>query len=656
MTIIHRKFPVGAEVVPSGVHFRIWAPDATRVRVIFEQASGYLDKLEQTGKDGRPLAFDLNKELNGYWSGLAVDAGAGVLYRFDIGHHQYYPDPVSRYQPQGPHGPSLVVDCESFRWSDHHWRGIAENGRIIYEMHIGTFTKEGTYLAAARELPELVALGITVIQLMPLAEFDGEFGWGYDCVGFFAPYHAYGTPDELKYFIDCAHNLAIGVILDVVYNHVGASGCYLQVFAKDYFSSRYKSEWGEGFNFDGANNAAVREFVINNAVYWIREYHFDGFRLDATQQIFDASEKHIIAELVEESRKAAGNRTLYVVAENEPQHCRLVQPVTQNGFGVDGLLNDDFHHSAAVALKGYREAYFLDYLGNPQEFISAVKYGYLYQGQWYAWQKQKRGTPSLGIAQSAFIHFLQNHDQIANTGLGRRLHTYANAGSYRALTTLLLLGPAVPFLFQGQEFCASTPFLYFADHNPELAEQVHKGRTEFLQQFSSLASAEMSTYLCRPEDYSVFSRSKLDFAERETHADAYNLHKDLLRLRRQDPLFSQCESTGIDGAVLAANAFALRFFSRNGTEDRLLLVNLGVDLSLSPIPEPLLAPPVDADWKILWSSEHPRYGGHGIVPQKNDHTWIMPGHAAVVLCPHSEESINPHLSESKIGKKEHSEP
>lgn len=625
MTIIRRRFPVGAELVEGGIHFRLWAPKASSVKVV----------LDDPEKPDHPAVIDLTPEIGGYWSALVAAARPGMLYRFDLGSpDQLYPDPVSRYQPEGPYGPSLIIDPSRFNWTDQRWQGISEQGRVLYEMHIGTFTKEGTYRAAAQQLTELAELGITVIQLMPLAEFDGEFGWGYDGVNFYAPYHVYGSPEDLRHFVNEAHNLGIGVILDVVYNHCGASGCFFPAFSAEYFSVAYKSEWGAVFNFDGENNKPVREFIISNAVYWITEFHFDGFRLDATQQIFDASKDHIIAALAREARRAAGDRRLYIIAENEPQHCHLVFPSETQGYGLDGLLNDDFHHSATVVLKGSREAYFLDYKGEPQEFISASKYGYLYQGQWYSWQKQKRGTPTFGLKSDTFVHFLQNHDQVANTGLGKRLHTVSSPAVYRAFTALLLLGPGTPLLFQGQEFCADSPFLYFADQEGDLAEMVHKGRSEFLQQFPSLAVPEMADYLLRPNDPSAFIRSKLDFGQREQHASAYQLHKDLLRLRREDPVFSQRELAGIDGAVLASHAFVLRYFSQDGRLDRLLMMNLGSDLPLSPIPEPLLASPVGTAWEILWCSEHPQYGGHGTVPLHTDNKWVLPGFTAVVLQPY----------------------
>jgi len=626
MATIHRNYSVGPEVLPTGgVHFRVWAPDATQVHLIL----GKPDHLED-----RPSTVEMEEEGAGYWSVRVASAQAGMWYFYDVGKPDLYPDPASRFQPGGPHGASQIVDASSYVWRDTQWRGISARNRVIYEMHIGTFIAEGTYIAAARELTELAQLGITVIQMMPVVEFAGKFGWGYDGVDLYAPYHHYGTPDELRYFIDCAHDPGIGVILDVVYNHCGSVGCYLQEFSQHYFSSRYKSEWGATFNFDGDQSAPVREFIIENAVYWIREFHFDGFRLDATQQIFDSSRDHIVAELVWEARKAAGDRTLYIIAENEPQQCHYLYSREHQGFGLDGLLNDDFHHAATAALKGFREAYFYDYRGSPQEFVSALKYGFLYQGQWYAWQKQPRGTPSFGISIDRFIHFLQNHDQVANTGFGKRLHTAAHPGLYRAFTALLLLGPATPLLFQGQEFCADSPFLYFADHQGEFADQVFKGRNEFLQQFSSLADSNSTAYLTRPDDVAVFQKSKLDFSQRIEHAEAYNLHRDLLRLRREDPVFSGAELAGVDGSVLSDKIFMLRFFSRDASQDRLLLINLQGDFPLSPIPEPLLAPHPETRWQLLWCSEHPRYGGRGMVQPQTDENWILPGFAAVVLQPH----------------------
>jgi maltooligosyltrehalose trehalohydrolase len=592
--------------------------------------------LEGSSATGRsPRSITLTPEDQGYFSGEVPEAGAGTLYRFRLdGDEALYPDPASRFQPEGPHGPSQVVDPGEFRWTDGQWRGTSLKGQVIYEMHIGTFTREGTWAAAARELPELARAGITLLEVMPVAEFMGRFGWGYDGVDLFAPTRLYGTPDDFRRFVDQAHGVGIGVILDVVYNHFGPDGCYVSKFSKDYFTDRYENEWGEAINFDGPNAGPVREFFIANAGYWIDEFHLDGLRLDATQSIHDGSPEHILAAISRRVREAARGRATVIVAENEPQQVRLVKPIEQGGYGLDVLWNDDFHHSAMVALTGHNEAYYHDHLGTPQELVSAVKWGYLFQGQYYSWQKQRRGTPALKLPAPLFVNFIQNHDQIANSGRGERAHKLTSPALYRAMTALMLLTPGTPMLFQGQEFCASSPFLYFADHKPELAESIRKGRAAFLAQFPTLATPQMQARLADPGDIDTFERSKLDLSERERHRQAYDLHRDLLRLRREDAVFSAQRSDWMHGAVLCPTAFLLRFISEDD-DDRLLFVNLGCDLHFNPAPEPLLAPPENARWEVLWSSEDSRYGGHGTPPLdiESDDNWRVPGHATVVLYP-----------------------
>jgi maltooligosyltrehalose trehalohydrolase len=619
--VLHcRRLPVGAETVSGGgVHFRVWAPAARRVEVVLEAGPG------------APAAIELEAEAKGYFSGLASEAGPATLYRFRLGPGLHVcPDPASRYQPAGPHGPSQVIDPSLFTWTDDGWPGVRLPGQVLYEMHIGTFTPEGTWAAAIRELPELRRVGLTVLEIMPLAEFPGRFGWGYDGVAPYAPTHLYGAPDDLRRFVDQAHALGLGVILDVVYNHMGPDGSYLSQFSSQYSTDRYPNEWGRSLNFDGPGAEAVREFFIGNAGYWIDEFHFDGLRLDATQTIHDASPDHVIAAVVRRAREAARGRDVIVVAENEPQNVRLVEPPSENGFGMDALWNDDFHHTARVALTGCREGYYTDYQGTPQELISAVKWGFLYQGQRYSWQNKPRGTPTLALPPATFIAFLQNHDQVANTLRGARLHQIADPGVYRALTALLCLAPSTPMLFQGQEFGASSPWLYFADHEGDLGRQVRKGRAEFLSQSPSVAAAVR--HLPDPLDPATFQRCKLNPAERDPQAPLYTLHRDLLALRREDPVFRSQQPHSLDGALLTPQAFVLRFFGR-AAGDRLLLLNLGADVRLDPAPEPLLAPPRGGAWRLVWSSEEPRYGGHGTAPVVTEAGWYLVGHAAVVLEP-----------------------
>jgi maltooligosyltrehalose trehalohydrolase len=620
-----RLLPVGAEVIPDeGVHFCVWAPRREQVEVVLESGPG------------APGSLPLNAEPGGYFSALVPAAGAGTRYRYRLdGEESLYADPASRFQPDGPHGPSEVVDPTAFAWTDANWAGVGGAGEVVYELHVGAFTPEGTWAAAGERLADLADLGVTVLEVMPVADFPGRFGWGYDGVNLFAPTRLYGTPDDFRRFVDRAHAAGIGVILDVVYNHLGPDGNFLTQFAERYFTSRYETDWGEPLNFHDRGAGPVREFFIANAAYWIREFHLDGLRLDATQNIYDTHEgqEHIVAEVARAARQAAGGRAIYVVAENESQDATLVRPPEAGGFGLDALWNDDFHHSAMVALTGRKEAYYSDYLGNPQEFVSAAKWGFLYQGQHYAWQKKRRGTPSLDLPARAFIDFVQNHDQVANSARGARIHRLTSPGRLRAMTALLLLGPATPMLFMGQEFASSSPFLYFADHAPELAEQVSRGRRAFLAQFASLALPELQADIDDPADPETFLRCKLDFSDRERNAEIYALHRDLLRLRREDAVIGGARRGGVDGAVLSGDAFVLRYFGEGG-DDRLLLVNLGRDLRFSPAPEPLLAPPSASRWRVLFSTEEPEYGGTGTPsPESEDGQWQMAGEAATLLAP-----------------------
>ena len=614
-----RRLPVGAEALGNGVHFRVWAPDHRRLDLVLLE-------------DGGERLVELGREDEGYFSGFVAGPGPGARYRYrTVGAQHDWPDPASRFQPEGPHGPSEVVDPAAFEWSDAGWAGARLPGQVFYELHVGTFTPEGSFAAAAKELATLAETGITAVELMPVAEFAGPFGWGYDGVAFFAPCHRYGRPDDLRRFVDRAHQLGLAVLLDFVCNHLGPEGGYLNCYARDYFSRSHRTDWGDAFNFDGARSAPVREYFLACAAHWVGEYHVDGFRIDATQDIHDDSREHFLAALVRHARRAAGGRDILLVAENEPQHTRLVRPPAQGGYGLDALWNDDFHHSARVALTGLREAYYSDHRGAPQEFVSAAKRGYLFQGQWYAHQGKRRGTPTAGLAPAAFVNYLENHDQVANSGSGERLHRLAAPGSWRALTALLLLMPGTPLLFQGQEFGSSRPFLYFADPDGKLRTGVNRGRAEFLAQFPSLATPEMQERLACPSARETFERCRLDPAERAGNTAARALHRDLLRLRREDRVF-RAQGAGLDGAVLAQQAFVLRFFGEAG-DDRLLLVNLGAELRLESVPEPLLAPPPAARcWRPLWSSEDPRYGGSG-TPPLDTGPWRIPARAAVVLAP-----------------------
>jgi maltooligosyltrehalose trehalohydrolase len=600
-----------------GVHFRVWAPARRKVEVIIDGA-----------------ATALTGEKDGYHAGMVAGAGPGTLYKYRLDGSDSFPDPASRFQPQGPHGPSEVIDTEAFRWTDASWRGVSMRGQVIYELHIGTFTHEGTWQSATERLPSLAELGVTVLEVMPVSEFPGRFGWGYDGVDPYAPYHGYGRPEDFCAFVDRAHHLGLAVILDVVYNHMGPDGNYLGQYSPDFFSKKHVTEWGEAINFDGANSGPVRDFFADNAAYWVRDYHLDGLRLDATQSIFDDSSAHILREIGERVREAAAGRKTIVVGENEPQETKLVRASADGGYGLDALWNDDFHHSAMVALSSHNDAYYTDYLGTPQEFVSAAKYGYLYQGQRYKWQKKRRGKPAFGLPPEAFITFIQNHDQVANSARGVRAHQLSSPGRLKAITALMLVGPGTPMLFQGQEFAASSPFLFFADHAPKLARLVAEGRREFHHQWRALRLPEMEQCFAPPHERATFERSKLDWSERERHRSTWELHRELLRLRRDDPVLSKQEPRGVDGAVLSSDAFVLRFFSAEHG-DRLLVINLGRDLHLDPAPEPLLAPLEGFSWRTRFSTEHPRFGGCGTTAPDSEDNWRIPGEAALFLEPGS---------------------
>ena len=605
-------------MVADGADVRVWAPGHRKVTLVIESGA----------RSGREIA--LERRDGGYHAALVPGLVAGTHYRFRLGDDPaLLADPASRYQPDGPFGPSQIVD-PSFAWSDASWRGIAAERHVLYELHLGTFTHEGTWSAAAAWLDYLAELGVTTLEIMPVAEFAGRHGWGYDGVNLFAPCRRYGTPDDMRRFVDRAHGAGLAVILDVVYNHFGPAGNQLPSWSPAYQSDR-SNEWGVGFNFDGASSAAVRELAITNAGYWIDEFHLDGLRLDATQAIHDRSPDHIVGAIARAARAAGGGRRIFIVGENEPQDTGLLAPP----FELDALWNDDFHHAARVAATGVREGYLQDYRGSAQELVAAVKHGFLYQGQHYAWQRGPRGGSTRGVARNRLVHFLENHDQIANVGFGERLLALSDAATLRALTAVLLLAPGLPMLFQGQEHAAGEPWRFFVDHAPPLAAAVRDGRARFVAQFPRLATPEAQAALAAIADPTVeatFRGCVLDPRHRRLDHPWVALHRDLLRLRRDDPAFTDPRPEALDGAVLTERAFALRYQQPDPLRDRLMLVNLGPTFTAASLAEPLIAPVANTAWRLIWSSEDPRYGGHGTPPPVTAQLAI-PARAAIVLAP-----------------------
>jgi maltooligosyltrehalose trehalohydrolase len=617
VAVVHNQKSVfvptlGAIVSDGLVTFRAWAPAQKRVSVVIENQR----------------EVPLSKDDEGYFSAVVPEGAADQRYWYRLA-EGLRPDPASRFQPDGPLGPSVVVDPRSYQWRDDKWWGApVPHEHVIYEMHIGSFTPEGTWHAAERHLPELADLGITTLEVMPIAEFSGRFGWGYDGVNLFAPFHLYGTPDDVRRFVDAAHTAGLAVILDVVYNHFGPVGNFLRDFAPAFFGK--PGEWGDTINYDGKDAAQVRAFVIENAAYWISEFHFDGLRFDATHGIHDESPEHVVSEMCRAARAAAGARRVFLVGESESQDTRLLREGGPYSDGLDALWNEDWHHAAFVALTGRREAYFTDYEGSASEFVSMARHGTLYQGQWYSWQRQPRGGYALGLPGASFVCFLENHDQVANTGLGLRLYQHVDHARWRALTTLLLVGPQLPLLFQGQEFASQQPFTYFADHEGDLAEAVREGRLQFLSQFPALAEPEMQMLIARPNDSAAYQACKLQRNASDTRRTwTIKLHRDLLKLRRSDPVLARLgtRDVAVESAAPTNGLVLIRYISQAG--HRLLIVNLSHDV-LSSMNDALFAPPPTHRWQPMWTSEHPDYGG-GVPGFVETGRWPIRGGSATIL-------------------------
>lgn len=625
---VSRRLPIGAEVQSAarGTHVRVWAPEHAKVTLVV------------AGPEPRELV--LGREPDGYHAGFAPGLGAGARYRFRLGDDPaLYADPASRFQPEGPFGPSEIIDPAAFAWTDAEWRGIAPARHVLYELHVGTFTPEASWNAAAEALDYLADLGITTLEVMPVGDFAGRHGWGYDGVNWFAPFRGYGTPDDFRRFVDRAHARGLAVILDVVYNHFGPAGNYMFVWSPSYKTDQ-TNDWGDTLNFDRAGSAGMRELVIANAGYWIDEFHLDGLRLDATQTIHDRSPEHVITALARRAREAGRGRHIFLVGENEPQDAALLAPPV----GLDALWNDDFHHTARVALTGVIDGYLHDYRGTPQELVSAIKRGFLYQGQLYPWQRNPRGTPTRGLSRRHFVQFLENHDQTANLGFGERLPSVTAPASLRAMTAVLLLSPELPMLFQGQELGARQPWRFFADHDEALHKPIREGRARFEAQFQRIATPESQAALSDPCAELTFRRCVLDPRERRRDNPYVRLHRDLLRLRRDDPAFTDERLEALDGAVLSDQVFALRYFQDDPLRDRVVLVNLGPTFVQPIAPEPLLAPPTGTGWTLLWSSEDPRYGGHGTPTPFSRTRLAIPARAAIVLAPSATATLRVELS------------
>lgn len=564
---------MGATPIPRGVRFKVWAPKPKRVEV----------ELLETGE-----RVALERGDGDVWSALVAQARPGTRYWYRLDGRLARPDPYSRSQPDGPHGPSAVVDPDAYRWRDENWRGQGIRGLVIYQVHVGTATPEGTFDSLIGQLPRIKALGANAIEPLPVAEFPGRRNWGYDGVDLFAPAHVYGGPEAMKRFVDAAHQHGLGVILDVVYNHFGPDGNYLRDFAADYFTERYHTPWGEAINYDGPRARWVRKLVIDNACYWLHEYHVDGLRLDATHVIYDRSEQHVLAELTQTVRATLPPaRQIALTAETHENDVRYLKPVEAGGFGFDAVWADDFHHSLRRYLAGDHEGYYADFAGTLDEVARCIEQGWLYEGQPTPRSafERKRGTPARDRPAWQFIFTLQNHDQVGNRAFGERLNHQIDADTFRAASTLLLFLPYTPLLFMGQEFGATSPFQFFTDHTAELGKLVTQGRRKEFQAFSAFADPATRDRIPDPQAESTFLASKLRLEEANLPpgTEIQALSRRLLDLRRSDPVLSVQDRSAMEAKARSHDVLAVRRWRtiaapqerKDSLAERLLLVNFG---------------------------------------------------------------------------------
>ena len=545
--------------------FRLWAPRPAGVDLVL-------------GDRRIPMArIPMTPTGPGWWTAAVSEAGTGSDYAFSLDGGPARPDPRSQSQPHGVHGPSRVVDHDRFAWTDGAWRGLPLRGAVLYECHIGTFSAAGTFEGAIRHLDHLAALGVDAIELLPVAEFPGRRGWGYDGVDLFAPHHAYGGPDGLKGLIDAAHGRGLGVVMDVVYNHLGPAGNYLPEFGP-YFSDRHQTNWGDAVNFDGPGSDEVRRFVIDNALMWLSDYHCDGLRLDAVHAIVDESATHILEALAVEVQALAAHvrRPLFLVAETDLNDPRFVRPRSAGGYGLDAAWADEWHHALHAALTGETSGYYEDF-GGLSHLAKALRQAWVYDGIYSPHRRRVHGRAPGGLDGDQLVVFTQNHDQVGNRAAGERAGALMSPGPLRVAAALLLTAPFVPLLFQGEEWGATTPFQYFTDHtDPDLGAAVSHGRRQEFAAFGWKPEAVPD-----PQDPATWERSRLDWAEpaKEDHAALLDWYRRLIALRRRLPALAdpRLDQVAVDYDP-GAGWLVLR------RADVLVAVNLGAGPWTFPVP------------------------------------------------------------------------
>lgn len=575
----------GALVEPSGVRFRLWAPRLEQAQIVICEP--------------QPRVLPMQAGDEGEFSAFAAGLRAGADYAFQTGQERRFPDPVSRWQPAGVHGPSRVVDAADFRWTDGGWRGIPLEDYVIYELHTGTFTPEGTFEAIVARLPYLRDLGVTAIEIMPVAEFPGRRNWGYDGVDLYAPQSTYGGPAGLKTLVDACHRHGIAVVLDVVYNHLGPEGNYLPEFAP-FFTAAYRTPWGDAINYDGGGSDGVRRFVVDNALYWLTEYHVDALRLDAIHGIFDFGARHILQEMAEAFHAQAESlgRAAFLIAESDLNDPRLIRPPALGGYGVDAQWLDDFHHSLLTALTPDRRGYLDDFDGLPS-LGKALAKGFVYEGQRSRYRGRRHGAPSPGLPGRQFVAFTLNHDQVGNAHQGIRPSHLLSLEQQKLAAAVLFFAPYVPLLFMGQEYGETAPFYYFTDHgDPKLIAAVREGRRRETAEF--LAGREFAD----PQDPATCERSKLDWdlARKPPHGGHLAWYRDWIALRKQVPALRNCRKDLLR-AEWDANSRWLAAERRDPSDARALLI-CNFSESGQAIPVPFREVP----WSLrLWSGDE-RYG------------------------------------------------
>jgi malto-oligosyltrehalose trehalohydrolase len=519
---IAHPMPFGAELQPGGeVRFRLWAPAQDRIGLAIE---------------GETEIFQMSPCRDGWHELITRRARAGSRYRYVMGDGSQVPDPASRFQPEDVHGPSEVIDPASYGWSNPAWNGRPWAAAVLYELHVGTFSQEGTFQAAAGKLGHLRDLGITAIEIMPVADFPGRCNWGYDGVLLYAPDSSYGRPEDLKALVDAAHANGIMVLLDVVYNHFGPEGNYLRSYAPQFFTASHKTPWGDGINFDGPDGGPVREFMIHNALYWVEEYRLDGLRLDAVHAMRDDSPKHIAVELAERVRAQAGVRQIHLLLENEENQASLLERnATGEPIWFTAQWNDDAHHVLHTAVTGEHAGYYVDYRSDTEKMGRTLAEGFAFQGEPMPYRGRARGEPSAKLPPGAFVAFLQNHDQIGNRAFGERLGQLTSAKALRAAGAVYLLLPEAPMLFMGEEWNASQPFPFFCDFGGELVEAVRRGRREEFARFPEFQDPAQWMRIPDPQASGTFQSAKLRWDETDLadHAAWLDWYRAILRVRRE---------------------------------------------------------------------------------------------------------------------------